>query len=467
MSLRFVSNTQIVSTGGNNWLIAQLRQSFDKKNSQQIEDFAKKESFTHACVYQKDSSLIAAYINNAPVNAFFIGENFAKYVLKTNGSKNAICLESYSADDWLLVVVFDGEIVVEKRLTKIEVLSTIADVIKSKNERDEFYESKNPGQYSKTVFSLYCYGVNAEDFTVETTDLLDALSFLCDIEDVRSNIHNQSIFATLDKEPAYPVERTKLAVSHIRDEGGGKGSSILPIIVIILALVGFSFFYFSGEEEEEVKVNPYESYYSSVKTKYLNIYPRLVSDYNLLILLEKEVPNWAVSTMTLDKGFTAFKLVPIRSEAKVAELRAFSEKYKVQFDSDTMGYSILSPAENYTVFGNKYRKIFSVTDVHQYLDDAFVEAIPSTQLVFVKDVPNGIAPSMQWTVRELNLNLTDTSFEDFLSIGGVVVTNGSQPLPVFLGGDELTGTPIGTLSVDMKTRTVTGTMIISVFGKRN
>lgn len=467
MNPRFVSDIQIVSAIGNNWLIAQLRQSFERRNSQQIEDFGKKESFTHACVYQKENVLVSAYTSNAPANSYFLGENFIKYVSKANGSKFAICLESYSDNEWLMIVVFDGEIVVEKRLSKAAVLQTVADVIRSKQERDDYNKRIKPENFKPLIFSLYCYGVNTEDFSQDISDLFDALSYLCDIEDIRANIHNQSIFTSLDKEPLYPVERIKMAVAHIRNEGGGKSSSILPYFIIFLGLIVSLFFFMTSEEEEEVKINPYEAYYTAVKTKYLSIYPRLVSDYNILILIEKNIPNWGVSTITLDKGFTGFKLVPIRSEAKVAELRNFAEKYSVQFDSDAMGYSILSPAQNFAVFGDSYRKMFSVPDVHQYLDDAFVEAIPSTQLVFVKDVPNGTPPSMQWTVRELNLNLTNTSFEDILAIGGIVVSSDGSPLPVYLGGDELTGTTIGTLNVDMNNRTVSGTLMLSVFGKRN
>jgi hypothetical protein len=462
MSIRFINDTQIITSNGNHWLLAQLRQTFGRTQSQKIEDVARKESFTNACIYKRDDSLVAVFANNAPINSYFVGENFAKYVSKVNGSKNAICVESFGLDEYLLIIVLEGEITVEKRVNNLDILTTLAELVRTKQYKD----THNPSN-KKLVFSLHVHGINPNDFSDSTSDLCDVLSYLSDIEDVRGSIQSQSIIDAFDKEPFYPAEKIKIALSHIKNEEGNAGISLVPVFILVVALLG-AYFVFTGNEEEvkETKVNPYELYYSTVKNKYVNIYPRLVNDYNILILLERDVPNWSVSTITLDKGFTAYKMVPVRSEAKVIELREFSDKNSLQFDSDSQGYTILAKAESFSIFGKDYRKIFSIEDVHQYLDDAFVEGIPSTQLLLVKDVPNGTPPSMTWVVRELTLNLTSTAYEDLLAIGGVVLHANGEALPVLLGGDETSGTAIGTLNVDHKTRTLTGALSMSVFGKR-
>jgi len=405
------------------WIFQPFRKSFKgAKREAKISQVAKQNEFRYLNVIASGDTLYASYCTEKDTYDF--ASRFLLYCKKTK-LDHVIYVERNNDEHNALIVIKNNEIKQDKIGNKEEIENILQGIIDG-GDIKEFtlvnYQFLENG-FSKKITNAF--NGRVENLSAALTDKLEP---------------TDEFLLLPEKEAMRKIESRKPWLLYI--------IGIVFIFIAVNKLVGME----EKEVSKESIIDPYESFYQSMRTDAIQVRNRMAQDYNNHVGL-LTLPGWTVDKVIHTKGQVSYRMTP-SEKGSLDVLNAFAEKNNLLVMINPNEIVILGHGANVPISTSDKSKLYNVEDVHHFIRDAVNEYIPGAEVTFLRDIPKG----NKWTIRELMFQFRGIFKEDLITLGAIM-----KGLPVSIGGDN-SDPNAGQYIVDKER--FTGGIKISVFGDK-
>jgi hypothetical protein len=410
---------------GTKWLFSPYRESFNgARIEERVVDTARQQDYRFVHAIRSGDTVRASFCGEKGVYDF--ASRFRKFAAESHAG-NAVYLERKDDDHCLFVVVKNGEVHLDRIGNQKEIAAAFRNFCNTVQPDSLVRFTLLNFQYLENGVLATATEVFGERIVHIPTPLTD--KFLPEVEFEFVSVNDLPTLLKSKKRPTLLY-------------GAFAAFSVFALLS----------FFGPEEKKQEVVQDPYESYFTALKSGSVYVRNRLAQDYNNHIAL-MTLPGWTLEKVTQTMGQASYSVKP-DEKGSIELLKLFAQKHNMVVMVSQMETVVISQGANQPVVDTAGESIYEVEDVHHFIRDAVDEYIPNSRIELLRDVPQGVG---KWKVRELMFVFDGIYKEDLLTLGSI--THG---YPVSFGGDSSDPAAGGYNVVDQR---FTGAIKISVYGE--